>query len=527
MPGSWHPPWRWVFPTFWRAALTAVFLFCTQTTHADLEDRDWALYRTDFTDVLLAGGDEQAAQLIRDIALFRSIVSFLSGTPPFAGEPRRATFLVLEDGKDLQRLFATPAGINGFTRPSLAGDLMVVVRPRRASTFNTGNQVVFHEYVHQLLQMRSASRQPTWYAEGIADFLSTVSVQDGQVILGEAPAARRWSLLNETPMPLAEVLDVGSALALSAEDRNRFYARAWSLVHHLLLADDRVESRFAPRLTRYLQKFDAGEPSAAAFMATFGALAAQMDERLVRHLAQPRIVEYPLATFEFSSRHETRSLTRVQRILKLAGFAREFDAQSAERLYRKALRLAPGNPAAVAGLAVTLGHAGDFAGANALMASLDPTQGDPFVIQIETGRLGLLQCRAQPKDCRESGVRDTTARAFAAALALRPDNVEAKTRHAQHLLLTERRAEAMPLLLAAHAAAPWSFDVVQSLGLAYMARGDLVRARLHLRKALGWAIDYPALRAELATLLDGIEALEARQRRLPLGGDIDESSAVQ
>ena len=102
-----------------------------------------------------------------------------------------------------------------------------------------------------------------------------------------------------------------------------------------------------------------------------------------------------------------------------------------------------------------------------------------------------------------------------------------KTRHAQHLLLTERRAEAMPLLLAAHAAAPWSFDVVQSLGLAYMARGDLVRARLHLRKALGWAIDYPALRAELATLLDGIEALEARQRRLPLGGDIDESTAVQ
>jgi len=478
---------------------------------AGIEDRNWTLYRTPQVDVLATGGKPRAATLMRDIALFRAVVSWLADIPELPTQSRRVTFLVLENAEDVQHLFRTPDGINGLARSELAGDFMVVVRPRLASTFNSGNQVVFHEYVHQLLQMRSGSRQPTWYSEGIADFLSTLSVEGDSVRLGAKPAGRVWSLRNEPSMKLVDVLRVGSAFNLSEADRSRFYARSWLLVHHLLLAPDRFDRRYPPRLALYLQKYDAGQDSALSFASTFADTFPQLDNLLDLHVTRAGMVEYPLASFSFDTTYETRLLTPLERTLKLAGYSREFNPDEALRLYRQARKQSKDDPKVLAGLAVALGKTGDFAAAFTTMQTAQALAPGDFDVKIEAGRLRLIQCRTQPDVCRTAEGREAIAADFAAAYRLRPDDVEAKTRHAQYLLFTSERMQALPLLLEARVAAPWSFDIVQSLGLAYLARGDLVRARVYLEKALGWAVDYPELQAQLTTLLSGVETLEERQ----------------
>ena len=501
---GWHSLWYWPCA----ASLWFCFVFDVQ---AGIEDRPWTLYRTPHVDVLTVGDKKKAATLMRDIALFRAVVSWLADIPELPPPARRVTFLVLEDAGDIQRLFNTPEGINGLTKSDLAGDFMVVVRPRQASTFIGSNQVVFHEYVHQLLQMRSGSRQPTWYSEGIADFLSTLSVEDDSVRLGAAPAVRVWSLRHEPPMKLEDILRVGSAFSLSGEDRSRFYARAWLLVHHLLLAPDRVNRRYPPRLALYLQKYDAGQDSVDSFVSTFGEIYPQLNDLLDEHVGRAGMVEYPLSTFSFDTSYETRSLTALERTLKLAGYSREFNPVEASRLYLRALSKAKDHPQAMAGLAVALGHSGDFSGAFTTFQAAQALAPGDFDVIMEGGRLRLIQCRAEPNVCKATQGRLAIAADFTAAYKLRPDDVEAKTRHAQYLLFTPERMQALPLLLEARIAAPWSFDIVQSLGLAYLARGDLVRARGYLEKALGWAVDYPDLKAQLTTLLSGIEALEQRQ----------------
>jgi len=489
----------------------SLWLTLAVPVQASIEDRSWTLYRSPHVDVLALGDKKSAATLMHDIALFRAVVSWLADIPELPAETRRVTFLVLEEADDVQQLFNTPEGINGLAKSDLAGDFMVVVRPKRSSTFIGSNQVVFHEYVHQLLQMRSGSRQPTWYSEGIADFLSTLSVEGESVRLGAAPAVRVWSLRNETPMKLEDVLRVGSAFNLSGEDRNRFYARSWLLVHHLLLARDRIDRRYPPRLALYLQKYDAGLDSLDAFVASFGEIYPQLSGLLDEHVSRAGMVEYPLSSFSFDTDFETRSLTALERTLKLAGYVREFNPAEAVRLYRQALNMSKDHPQALAGLAVALGKAGNFAGAFVALQAAQELAPDDFDVTMEAGRLRLIQCRAEPKVCQLTKGRLAIAADFTAAYKLRPDDVEAKTRHAQYLLFTPERLQALPLLLEARIAAPWSFDIVQSLGLAYLARGDLVRARGYLEKALGWAVDYPELKTQLTTLLSGIEALEQLQ----------------
>jgi len=100
-------------------------------------------------------------------------------------------------------------------------------------------------------------------------------------------------------------------------------------------------------------------------------------------------------------------------------------------------------------------------------------------------------------------------RRFGRAHALDPDDVEARTRHAQYLLQTPDRGDALPLLAESLAEAPWSFEILHAMAIAYLARGRLDFARIYLDKALGWSVDYPDLQADLSRLLREIEILQA------------------
>ena len=61
----------------------------------------------------------------------------------------------------------------------------------QANAAADAGSTALHEYVHFVLRNGAATRYPAWYDEGLAEFLSTVSMQDEQVVIGTIPAGPR------------------------------------------------------------------------------------------------------------------------------------------------------------------------------------------------------------------------------------------------------------------------------------------------------------------------------------------------
>ncbi len=479
-----------------------------------IEADEWALYKTPHFEVMTTQQGDHIGELIEDISLFRAVVIALLGEGAEDLGSSRVRFLVLDRPGDVQLLFGGAPGVTGFTRPSLSGDLMVVGRPPARRMFALGNQVVFHEYVHQLVQMRSHSRHPAWYAEGIADFLSTLELRKDRkherIVLGAMPESRKFSLRREASMSLGDVLETASTWALPESRRSSFYTQSWLLVHHLLLAEDRDERGFARSLATYLDTYDRGEAPLKAFESSFDLPLEDFPKRLERHQRRVLTIEYPLSAFKFDTSFERITLNRREATLVLARYIRESNPGEALRMLQALPQSGGASDAEVlAATAVTYAWLGQ---PNAAIEALTKAQmlgEDQFMVWLETGRTYRNLCTMAGKSCVSRNYQHLSGQAFSSAYKLDPDDVEARTRHAQYLLLTPERGQALPLLAASLAAAPWSYEILHAMGIAYLARGRLDLARGYLEKALGWSVDYPELQADVLRLLRQIELLDA------------------
>ena len=56
---------------------------------------------------------------------------------------------------------------------------------------------LFHEYVHYLVSTTSTMRYAQWYNEGIADFFSTLVIEDDFIYIGRVPESRAAVLQRE------------------------------------------------------------------------------------------------------------------------------------------------------------------------------------------------------------------------------------------------------------------------------------------------------------------------------------------
>jgi Flp pilus assembly protein TadD len=480
-----------------------------QARDKPVEDAAWAIYRTPHFEIMTTQPPRSIGPLIEDIALFRAVVVGLLGEGAEELGSIRVRFLVLDHPGDVQFLFDSAPGVTGFTRPSLSGDLMVVGRPPARRMLALGNQVVFHEYVHQLVQMRSHSRHPAWYAEGIADFLSTLERRGDEVILGAVPDSRRITLGRELDMPLDQVLTATSTWSLPVGRRSGFYARAWLLVHHLLLADDREERDFARSLATYLDAYDRGEPSLEAFASAFSLPVGDLDIRLERHYRKLPTIRYPVTAFPFANDWKMETLSVRERTLLLARYTRESNPEEALRMLTNLQPVVAQDAEFLAALAVVHAYLRRDNEVESLLSRAIDLDEHRFAVWLEAGRAWRTLCSVSGEDCVPRGYLRKAGAAFDRAYALDPEDVEARTRHAQHLLRTEKRGEALPLLAASLAAAPWSFEVLHSMAIAYVARGRLDLARNYLEKALGWSVDHPGLQEDVSRLLREIEILEA------------------
>jgi hypothetical protein len=144
-------------------------------------------------------------------------------------------------------------------------------------------QVLLHEYNHFLLRLTEQTQAyPTWYDEGIAEYLATFHYDGEKVTLGEEVegSSRLDSLLiysaqiniDSEKLMNTTVLPVNSDNTEDVFQIQRFYARSFFLMHYL---NTTPELRAA--LASYLNWIKLGYPEPDALMRAFGIDHAQLD----------------------------------------------------------------------------------------------------------------------------------------------------------------------------------------------------------------------------------------------------------
>lgn len=235
----------------------------------------WRDYRSNHFQLYSDADPAQARALIRDLERFRSTLGLLTGFQVDRQVAPRFLIFGFASTADLQQLTGR-GNVDGLyfgalDQPVALLSLDGIGRSGRSA----GVEVVFHEYVHFLLDRHDDFAYPLWYEEGYADYLSTMRFDGEDAIIGAVSAPRKaqleladgdWIglpvLLNSGPSYLSDATRRETPVsALSLQ-----YAQGWLLVHWLNSSKARQAG-----LSTFLKTInDPDRPPGPAFEAAFG-----------------------------------------------------------------------------------------------------------------------------------------------------------------------------------------------------------------------------------------------------------------
>ena len=157
---------------------------------------------------------------------------------------------------------------------------------------DAGLMTLLHEYSHHLMFQSARGWYPAWYVEGFADYMSTASMDEGGVSLGNPhPWRVRW-LSQHRWLAFERVLApqgiYGSDKAADEEEVHSFYAQSWLLAHYMLNDSERIH-----RFNAYFARVGAGEDPVAAFEPATGIPVGRLKLLLKRYLEAMPVITIP------------------------------------------------------------------------------------------------------------------------------------------------------------------------------------------------------------------------------------------
>ncbi len=378
--------------------------------------------------------------------------------------------------------------------------------------------VVYHEFAHLLL-VNAFRNFPLWLQEGMAEYYRTFELSDDgrRAVLGKPIASEQFDLLRGRMLPMSELLsaDETSALYNVGQDRNRFYAQSWLLVHYLLLGNPDRARQFRD----FVARLAAGTPAGTAFTEAFPN-ADTLRSELSNYVERPayRIITIPFAdrvggVTEFVEARMTpaESIASVGHVL-----AQEFRFTEAEARFAQALALAPGTASAHVGIGLVR------AMQNRPLDALGPLREGVRLDEqnaMAQYALGLAAFKCQVAGCDKAGGGAEAARkAFARAVELCPQFPEALA----YLGFAEMVSggnldDAERHVSAAIAYLPGRDDYRLYLAQVYMRRGELAKAQATLGPIAAMSADAAtkASARELLGRLAGMMQMSALKNAPP------------
>jgi tetratricopeptide (TPR) repeat protein len=170
----------------------------------------------------------------------------------------------------------------------------IVMAGLQAKEFGTAA----HEYAHYVLRT-SGLKLPAWLNEGLAEFFSTLRLNEGGYELGGDLPARRQTLRRNTRLPLAKLLDFANESPMPNTRRGVeiFYAESWVLVDMLI-----TSPQYAAHFRELISEFGAGSNAMQAFRKVYNKSLDEVAKGLENWVVQPRSTRFlPSRPAEFAA----------------------------------------------------------------------------------------------------------------------------------------------------------------------------------------------------------------------------------
>jgi tetratricopeptide (TPR) repeat protein len=440
----------------------------------------WCTFQTPQFHLISDLAIDEQRDLAELLTRFEQIAKpYLPGEPMVRPGPLK--IIVFSRGRDFSRITGK-SKFSGYMQPSLRTNRLLIGPVRGSLTETTLN-----EYAHFLSRNRLDVSLPTWFDEGLANLLGTMTFTDSQAVIGKLPAGRLRQRFYTQPGGLgSSYLTLNSTLAATSvenwpQDRiNAFYDWSWLLVHYLYLEPDAPRSDGADRqawLTGYLS----GDRDLLAFL---DLSRGQLRRNLERHLRNPTQVTVPVAAVEPVS-GTSLCLDAYDRDHELARAILWHEPKTALRLIEPHLESAPESVE----LTVTR--------ARIQLALDDPESGRQLAdaaraMDPDSAAARILDADITVRDClftvdeRCNASWRTSADLYRSALTIDPDRFDAILGLGLAYLYTGRPGEAVNYLRIAYTRAPWAAVTNYFLGESLRLVGDS-RARDYLENARNWA----------------------------------------
>lgn len=303
------------------------------------------------------------------------------------------------------------------------GDWSVIGMPGNAGDTAT-RETIYHEAVHWFATANDKP-QPLWFAEGLAEVLSTFEVVDGKGSWGRPIEDNIGDLAQRGLLPMQELFRATQDDALHGSARDQFYPQAWAFVHSMMFGNGGTNAGKLSAFLRELESSGVDAAVASAFDKSYDELTAE----LRRYLEQGRYGRAEVALRDRSEEMTIEPASEASVAFALGRLATVGgNLELAERHADEVIAHAPQSPAGYELAAYAAHERGDL---EALLSALERAAA---LDSRESWIYATKADRLLAENQRERGSLDdllpaATARAAADlyehALSLRPRNTAA------------------------------------------------------------------------------------------------------
>jgi tetratricopeptide (TPR) repeat protein len=459
----------------------------------------WVEVRSEHFHWFSSASEDRTRDVVVALEQFRTVLDQLIPGPSIEGATETTVFVFGSTDSygpyNLRTPSGEPTAASGFCANTPYGLTIAI----DATPGRSYRQMIYHEYVHQLLFQRFPGL-PIWVHEGLAEYFSTLTIQDGSARVGFAPQSHAdWLLTNEVPTAYVLLSATSESVKFSEIERaGPFYAGSWLLAHYLL--HDAGAGPLSVRSLLELRSTDA--PYDRSLLEALGVSKRELTDRLTVYGTKKSFAfnTVPIAQTATTTGGQGKPADRADlltRLGELQSFVHDNQAAASEH-FRAALALDPGRVGAMIGLS--------------------------FAAEL-------------------SGEQSQAAEWFAKAAALSPKDATIYLKRADALIIAYQRShpgktplgsELDPQLARAREAAQRAIELDPKLAQAYLAvgttyvydAGDIVPGMVALEQARRLDPTDPEITAHLAVLgarngdFDGADALLAELRNTALDTEL-------
>lgn len=395
------------------------------------EESRWIEVRSDHFRFFSSASEDRTHDIVAALEQFRTVLDQLM--PGRSVEDTEMTTVFVFGSNDsygpynLRTASGEPSAAAGFCARSPYGYTIAI----NATPGRSYRQMIYHEYVHHLLFQRFPGT-PIWLHEGLAEYFSTLTLDDGQTRIGFAPQRHvDWLRTNEAPAAYVLLGATAESVKYSEIERaGPFYAGSWLLAHYLL--QDAGAGPLSVQALLELRSADA--PYNRSLLEALGVSKRELSDRLGAY-GRKKSFAFNTAQLEDSTPPEgdagklaSRSDLMV-RLGELLSFVHDDQAAASEH-FRAALAIDPGQVRAAIGLSYASELSGEQAQASEWFAKAVKLSAEDGTVHLKRADALIIAFQRRHPGKTPLGSQLDPQLALARESALRATELDPKLAHA-------------------------------------------------------------------------------------------------